>query len=69
MSAFVTPDSFLQYKVMPFRMRNAPTTFQRLMQEVLRRMDNCEANLDDVVIHSATWGEHLETLSMVFKTV
>lgn len=27
-SAFVTPDSFLQYTVMPFRLRNAPATFQ-----------------------------------------
>ncbi len=30
-SAFVTPDSFLQYSVMAFGMRNAPATFQRLI--------------------------------------
>ncbi len=30
-SAFVTPDNFLQYSVMAFRMRNAPATFQRLI--------------------------------------
>ncbi|KAL1279989.1 hypothetical protein QQF64_014589 [Cirrhinus molitorella] len=30
-SAFVTPDNFLNYTVMAFGMRNAPATFQRLM--------------------------------------
>ncbi|KAL1249464.1 hypothetical protein QQF64_020469 [Cirrhinus molitorella] len=34
-SAFVTPDCFMQYNVMAFGMRNAPATFQRLIQTVL----------------------------------
>lgn len=34
-SALDTPDSFLQYNVMVFGMRNAPATFQRQMQKVL----------------------------------
>lgn len=34
-SAFVTPDAFLQYTVMPFVVRNAPATFQRLVNTVL----------------------------------
>lgn len=33
-SAFVTPDNFLQYSVMAFGMRNGPATFQRRMQRV-----------------------------------
>lgn len=44
-SAFVTPDNFLQYTVMPFELCNAPTTFQRLMHCVLTRVSNCEAYL------------------------
>lgn len=28
-SAFVTPDNFLQYRVMAFGLQNAPATFQR----------------------------------------
>lgn len=66
-SAFVTPDHFLQYTVMPFGLRNAPATFQRLMQKVLFGVKNCEAYLDDIVIYSPTWSEHLETLSEVFR--
>lgn len=66
-SAFVTPDSFMQYTVMAFGMRNAPTTFQSLMQQVLSDAANCEAYLDDVVVYSADWQSHIETLSAVFQ--
>uniref|UniRef100_A0A8C1PH44 Gypsy retrotransposon integrase-like protein 1 n=1 Tax=Cyprinus carpio TaxID=7962 RepID=A0A8C1PH44_CYPCA len=61
-SAFVTPDNFLQYSVLAFGMQNAPATFQRLMYNVLAGVKNCEVYLDDVVIHSHTWTEHLSTL-------
>ncbi len=32
---FVTPDSFLQYTIMPFGVRNAPATFQQFIKQVL----------------------------------
>jgi len=65
-SAFVTPDDFLNYKVMAFGLRNAPATFQRLMSRVLGGVANCKAYLDDIVVYSNTWDEHLTTLSIVF---
>ena len=34
LSAFVTPDGFYQYKVMPFGMKNSPATFQRLINTI-----------------------------------
>lgn len=66
-SAFVTPDNLLQYSVMAFGMRNAPATFQRLMQKVLSGIPNCEAYLDDVVVYTHSWEEHLSILDQVFK--
>lgn len=51
-SAFVTPDDFLQYTLMPFGMRNAPATFQRLMNLVLSGLPFCEVYLDDLVVLS-----------------
>ena len=66
-SAFVTPDRFLQYTVMAFGMCNAPATFQRLVNIVLAGVSNCNAYLDDVIIYSSTWTEHLDTLSEVFR--
>ncbi|KAK2920619.1 hypothetical protein Q8A73_000104 [Channa argus] len=66
-SAFVTPDHFLQYTVLPFGLRNAPATFQRLMNTVLSGVNTCEIYLDDIVAYSATWSEHLKTLSEIFS--
>lgn len=66
-SAFVTPDNLLQYTVMAFGLRNAPATFQRLMNSVLAGVSNCEAYLDDVVIYSSTWDDHLKSLHDVFN--
>lgn len=65
-SAFVTPDDFMQYTVMAFGMRNAPATFQRLMQLVLGDVPNCNVYLDDVVVYSNSWEDHLASLSVVF---
>lgn len=65
-SAFVTADDFLQYSVMAFGMRNAPATFQRLMQQVLSGVKNCDAYLDDVVVYSSSWETHLCSLGEVF---
>ncbi|CAM4600561.1 unnamed protein product [Leuciscus chuanchicus] len=64
-SAFVTPDSFMQYSVMAFGMRNAPATFQRLVNLVLSGVPN--AYLDDLVVYSSDWSEHISLLRTVFE--
>ena len=65
-SAFVTPDDFLQYNVLAFGMRNAPATFQRLVNTVLAGVPYCNAYLDDLVVYTSTWEEHMSSLKMVF---
>lgn len=66
-SAFVTPDHFLQYTVMPFGLCNAPATFQRLVNKVLGNVSHCKAYLDDIVVYSDDWNTHMATLRDVFK--
>lgn len=66
-SAFVTPDHFLQYTVMPFGLCNAPATFQRLVNKVLGGIPNCRAYLDDIVVYTKDWASHLTILREVFK--
>lgn len=56
-SAFVTPDCFLEYTVMAFGMCNAPATFQRLVDTVLANLTNCNAYLDDL-IYAPNWEQH-----------
>lgn len=67
MSAFVTPDLFLQYTVMPFGLRNAPTSFQCLVNMVLVEVPHCSTYLDDAVTYSLHWSSHLATLTVVFE--
>lgn len=66
-SAFVTPDNFLQYTAMAFGLRNAPATFQRLVDIVLHDVPNCNAYLDDLVLYSLSWTEHIGLLRTVFE--
>ncbi|KAK3100143.1 hypothetical protein FSP39_015288 [Pinctada imbricata] len=65
-SAFATPDGLYQYKVMPFGMKNAPATFQRMIHSLLNHLEGCEAYIDDVIIYSDTWNDHLRIMRTFF---
>uniref|UniRef100_A0A9J7ZIR3 Gypsy retrotransposon integrase-like protein 1 n=1 Tax=Cyprinus carpio carpio TaxID=630221 RepID=A0A9J7ZIR3_CYPCA len=57
-----------QYTVMPFGLHGAPATFQRLMDRVLTGCEQyAAAYLDDVVIYSGSWQEHLRHLEDILK--
>ena len=68
-SAFVTPFGFYQYKVMPFGMKNSQATFQRLMNKVISGLEGCECYVDDVIIYSDSWEDHLKISEAFFKRV
>ena len=62
----VMPFGKFMFNVMPFGLRNAPVTFQRLMDDVLRDCTNfAPAYIDDVAIFIMTWTEHLHHLRTV----
>ncbi|KAK3095181.1 hypothetical protein FSP39_011146 [Pinctada imbricata] len=65
-SAFATPDGLYQYKVMPFGMKNAPATFQRMIHLLLNHLEGCEAYIDDVIIYSDIWDDHLRIMRTFF---
>lgn len=50
--AFVTHNGLFHFNVMPFGLSNAPATFSRLMELVLRglRHSKCLCYLDDVTV-------------------
>ena len=66
-SAFVTPDGLYQYKVMPFELKNAPATFQRLINHVTAGLSGCEAYIDDILLYSNSWEEHLRGIEAFFE--
>lgn len=67
-TAFCTHEGFLNFKVMPFGLCNAPATFQRLMDRVSAGLQwsSCLVYLDDTIIIGKTFEEHLENLKGVF---
>uniref|UniRef100_A0A8C5MDW1 Gypsy retrotransposon integrase-like protein 1 n=1 Tax=Leptobrachium leishanense TaxID=445787 RepID=A0A8C5MDW1_9ANUR len=69
-SAFITPFGLYQFRVMPFGMKNAPATFQRLIDRLLDGLQEFACSyLDDIAIYSQTWEEHLHHLGVVFARI
>ena len=67
-SAFVTPFGHYAFNFMPFGLKGSPNTFEKAMCKTLR---GCESfagiYLDDIVIASNTWEEHLMHVSLVLE--
>ena len=66
-SAFVTPSGFYEYNVLPFGMKNAPGTFQRMIDKVIKGLNNTGAYIDDLLVWNDTWEEHLLAVEELFK--
>ncbi|KAG6438864.1 hypothetical protein O3G_MSEX000284, partial [Manduca sexta] len=66
-TAFITPFGIFRFKRMPFGLRNAPSTFQRLIDKIRVSLENVKmlAYLDDLIIFSVTYEDHLEDLDKV----
>lgn len=59
-TTFTIPFGLFEFEVMAFGLHNAPATFQRTMNHVLQDCQDFSATyLDDVVIFSRSWEEHL----------
>lgn len=52
---------------MTFGLRNAAQTFQRLIDEVLRGLDFVFAYIDDIIIASHSYEQHIEHIKAVFR--
>ena len=68
-TAFSTEQGHFEFKRMPFGLKNAPATFQRLMDNVLKGLleNTCFVYLDDIIIYATSLEEHMLKLQKVFK--
>ncbi|GFT29538.1 retrovirus-related Pol polyprotein from transposon 17.6 [Trichonephila clavipes] len=68
-TAFITPEGLYEFKVMPFGLCNAPSTFERMMDNLLRhfKWTMCLCYLDDIIVFSETFEDHLIRLRLVLK--
>nr|CTR11708.1 unnamed protein product [Calliphora vicina] len=65
-TAVITPFGLYEFLKMPFGLRNAAQSFQRLMDEVLRGLPFVFVYIDDVLLFSKSTTEHLEHLKIIF---
>ena len=70
-SAFRTHRGLHQFKCMPFGWHNGPPEFQRVMQEILAPYlwIFTLVYIDDIVVYSRTFKEHLKHVDLVLKAV
>ena len=68
-TAFVTPVGNYHYKVMPFGLKNAGSTYQQMMTKMFEPQlgKNVEVYIDDMVVNSKLVSEHLADLANIFK--
>ncbi|GBN33923.1 Retrovirus-related Pol polyprotein from transposon opus, partial [Araneus ventricosus] len=68
-TAFICPFGTYKYLRMPFGLRNAPATFQRLVDKFRAGLKNVFAlsYLDDIIILSETFDQHITDLQIVFE--
>ena len=70
LTAFRAPTGLFHFTTMPFGLHGAAVTFQRMMDQVLRGAESyAAAYIDDVIIHSSSWDEHLTRLADVFQRI
>ncbi|XP_065626174.1 uncharacterized protein LOC136066193 [Quercus suber] len=70
-TAFVTPTGNYHYKVMPFGLKNAGSTYQRMMMRMFEPQlgRNIEIYIDDMVVKSKVVAEHVKDLESTFEVL
>jgi dsDNA-binding SOS-regulon protein len=70
-TSFITSRGLFCYKVMPFELKNAGATYQRLMNRMFHDQigRNVEVYVDDMLVKSKEEGDHLDDLREMFETL
>ena len=70
-TSLVTSQGLFCYKVMPFGLKNAGATYQRLMNKMFAQQigRNVQVYVDDMLVNSRREEDHLEDLKETFNTL
>ena len=70
-TAFITSQGLYYYKVMPFGLKNAGATYQRLVNKMFSQQigRNMEVYMDDMLVKSKEESAHLDDLQETFATL
>ena len=70
-TAFIKDEGTYCYKVMPFGLKNAGATYQRMVNKVFKDLlgNTMEAYVDDMIVKSRKEESHIEKLKKVFHVM
>ncbi|KII71861.1 Transposon Ty3-G Gag-Pol polyprotein [Thelohanellus kitauei] len=66
-TAVITPFGLFEFLRMPFGLKNAGQTFQRLMDKVCQDLDFVYVYLDDILVFSNSHHEHIRHIRLIFE--
>ena len=66
-TAFITTFGMFKFFRLPFGLRNARNTFQRMMDQILGDLPFCFVYVDDILIFSPDEDTHVQNLCQVFE--
>ena len=64
-TAFATPDGHYKFNRMPFGLVNAGATLVKRLKKILEGVSNVGTYVDDVIIYSENWEDHLDSIEEV----
>lgn len=68
-TGFVTPDGCYIFQRMPFGLVNSAATYNRMMRKMLNGLECVDSYIDDIIVHTETWEEHIKILEELFRRI
>ena len=66
-TTFISPCGCFRFKRTPFGLSDSSEAFQKMMEQILFRIDRVQISIDDVIVHAVTMEELINRLRKVFE--
>ncbi|EEC11289.1 polyprotein of retroviral origin, putative, partial [Ixodes scapularis] len=66
-TSFSSTSGHYQFKFMPFGLKTASATFTKLMRKLLDGVQDAHHYIDDILVATSSWEDHIETLRTIFE--